>query len=93
MTSYSALRAAKDCQGAADAADVRGHRPAMQSRMPVNVAGLGVVIGVIIWKRYAFADCSTRRPITVEGTFPELRVGGGGAYAHRVMAAPFVVAW
>ena len=96
MTSYSTLRAAKGPLWALLMLPMfAATGPQWRSRMSAGiVAGLGAVIGVIVWQRYAFAGLfDTTTDYRVEGTFPELRVGGGDVHAYLVMAAPFVVAW
>ena len=96
MTSYSTLRAAKGPLWALLMLPMfAATGPQWRSRMSAGiVAGLGALIGVIAWQRYAFAGLfDTTTDYRVEGTFPELRVGGGDVHAYLVMAAPFVVAW
>ena len=96
MTSYSTLRAAKGPLWALLMLPMfAATGPQWRSRMSAGiVAGLGALIGVIVWQRYAFAGLfDTTTDYRVEGTFPELRVGGGDVHAYLVMAAPFVVAW
>ena len=96
MTSYSTLRAVKGPLWALMMLPLfAAAGPQWRSRMSAGVvAGLGSVIWVIVWQRYAFAGLfDTTTDYRVEGTFPELRVGGGDVHAYLVLAAPFIVAW
>jgi hypothetical protein len=56
--------------------------------------GLCGVVAVIIWQRAVFSGLlDFAGDYRVEGSFPELHVGGGDVHAYLVMAIAFVLAW
>ena len=58
------------------------------------LAGLCGVVAAIVWERAVFTGLMDfSGEYRVEGTFPELHVGGGDVHAYLVMVMPFVVAW
>jgi hypothetical protein len=96
MTGYSALRALKGPLWALLMLPLFAAAGAQWPRRLTGgiVAGLCAVTAVVLWQRIAFAGLfDTASEYRVEGTFPELRVGGGDIHAYLVMASPFIVAW
>jgi VanZ family protein len=58
------------------------------------VAGLACVVAVAIRQRLAFAGLfDATSDYRIEGTFPEMHVGGGDIHAYLVLATPFIFAW